>query len=100
MTDADTTIADLQDKLRALELDRDYWRNQHDLAMQDWRADLDAAATARAELTASHSASRMALLDLLRFFDPSTGAVAARRGQDFLNDAFAKAYLLVCGKTA
>jgi hypothetical protein len=94
MTDADTTIADLQAQIRTLELDRDYWRNQHDLVMQDWRADIEAWLAARADLTASHAAHREALADLLRFFDPTTGAVAARLGRDFLNDAFAKAYLL------
>ncbi len=92
-------IADLQNKIRALELDRDYWRNQHDLVMQDWREDIEAWSAARLDLTANQAASRTALADLLRFFDPATGAVAARLGQDFLSDAFAKARL-VCGQTA
>jgi hypothetical protein len=99
MTDADATIADLQDKVRALDLDRAYWRDQHDLVMQDWRADIEAWTKARADLTDGHKACREALADLLRFFDPKTGAVAARIGRDFLNDAFAKAQL-VYGKAA
>ncbi len=94
MTDADTTIADLQAKIRALELDRDDWRDQHDLVMQDWRADIEVWSTARADLTANQTASRAALADLLRFFDPTTGAIAARVGRDFLSDAFARAYLV------
>jgi len=94
MTDADTTIADLQKQLLALDLDRTYWRDQHDLVMQDWRADIEAWTTARADLTAAHAACRAALADLLRLFDPTTGAVAARLGRDFLNDAFAKAQLV------
>jgi len=97
MTDADKTIDDLQDKVRALELDRDYWRDQHDLVMQDWRADIEAWSAERADLIASQNASRAALSDLLGFFDLSTGAVVVRRGQDFLSDAFARAYL-VCAK--
>jgi hypothetical protein len=99
MTDADTKMADLEAKLTALELDRDYWLDQHDLVMQDWRADIEAWSAARADLIASQTASRAALADLLRFFDPATGAVAARRDRDFLNDAFAKAHLL-CAKAA
>ncbi len=58
MTDVDATIADLNDKIRALELDRDYWRGQHDLVMQDWRADIEVWSTARADLTANQTASR------------------------------------------
>jgi len=99
MTDADPTIADLEDKIRVLELDRDYWRNQHDLVMKDWRADIEAWLAARADLTASHNSKSAALTDLLRFFDPTTGAVATRLGRDFLNDAFAKAHL-VCAKAS
>jgi hypothetical protein len=99
MKDADATLADLQDKIRALESDRDYWRDQHDLVMEDWRADIEAWAAARADLTASQDASRAVITDLLRFFDPATGAVAARAGRDFLSDALAKAYL-VCAKPA
>jgi hypothetical protein len=94
MTDADATITDPNDKIRALELDRDYWRAQHDLVMQDWRADIEAWSTARADLTASQTASRAVLADLLRFFDPTTGAIVARIGRDFLSDAFARAYLV------
>jgi hypothetical protein len=94
MTDAETTITDLQNQIRALDLDRTYWRDQHDLVMRDWRADIEAWTTARAELTAAHKACRAALADVLRFFDPATGAVAARLGRDFLNDAFAKAQLI------
>lgn len=90
MADTDATIADLRARIQALELDRDYWRNQHDLVMQDWRADIEAWSGARADLTAS----RAALADLLRFFDGATGAVAMRQGQDFLNDAFARAHLI------
>jgi len=99
MTDADTTIADLEDKLRALDLDRTYWRDQHDLVMRDWRADIEAWTRERADLAADDTACRAALGDLLRFFDPTTGAVAARLGRDFLNDAFARAQL-VFGKAA
>jgi hypothetical protein len=99
MTNTDATIADLQDKIRVLELDRDYWRDQHDLVMQDWRVDIEAWSAERADLTALHNAGREVLVDLLRFFDPLTGAVATRRGRDFLSDAFAKAHL-VCAKTA
>jgi hypothetical protein len=99
MTDADATIADLQDKIRALELDRDYWRDQHDLVMRDWRADIESWSAARAHLTAGQDAIRAALADLLRFFDPVTGAIAARVGRDFLSDAFAKAHL-ICAKAA
>jgi hypothetical protein len=105
MTDADATIADLQtkadlqSKIELLERDRDYWRDQHDLVMRDWRADIDSWSIARSDLTASQTACRAALADLLRFFDPMTGAVATRLGRDFLNDAFAKAQL-VYGTTA
>jgi len=100
MNNADSTVADLQDKLRALELDRDYWRDQHDLVLQDWRDDIEAWSAARAELAAGHAASHAALVGLLRFFDPSTGAVSARLGQDFLSDAFAKARLVCEGAAA
>jgi hypothetical protein len=99
MTDVDTTIADLQSQIRALDLDRTYWRDQHDLVMRDWRADIEAWSTARADLAMAHDACRAALADLLRFFDPATGAIAARLGRDFLNDAFAKAHLAY-GKAA
>jgi hypothetical protein len=99
MTDADMTIAELQDKVSALDRDRNYWRDQHDLVMRDWRADSDAWASTRAELTAARDACRQALADVLRFFDPTTGAVAARRGRDFITDAFARAQS-VYGKSA
>jgi hypothetical protein len=94
MTDVDATIADLQDQIRTLDLDRNYWRDQHDLVLQDWRADIEAWASARADLAAARDACRAALADLLRFFDPATGALATRLGRDFLNDAFAKAQLV------
>jgi hypothetical protein len=92
MTEADTTISDLQNKIRALELDRDYWRDQHDLVMQDWRADIEAWSAARTDLVAHQTAAHAALTDLLRFFDPATGAVSVRQGRDFLGDAFIKAH--------
>jgi len=95
MTNAESTVADLQDKIKTLELDRDYWRDQHDLVLQDWRDDIEAWSAARAELAASHTA----LVGLLRFFAPAAGAVSARVGQDFLSDAFAKARL-VCEEAA
>jgi hypothetical protein len=92
MTEADTTLSDLENKIRALELDRDYWRDQHDLVMQDWRADIEAWSAARTDLVANQTAARAALTDLLRFFDPATGAVSARQGRDFLGDAFIRAH--------
>ncbi len=61
MTNTDATIADLQDKIRVLELDRDYWRDQHDLVMQDWRVDIEAWSAERADLTALHNAGREVL---------------------------------------
>jgi hypothetical protein len=74
------------------------------LVLQDWRDDIEAWSAARAELAAghaaSHAASHAALVGLLRFFDPSTGAVSARLGQDFLSDAFAKARLVCEGAAA
>ncbi len=94
MTNRDTEVADLQSRVAALEQDRDYWRDQHDLVMQDWRADIEAWTISHADVAATQDVYRAALADLLRFFDPSTGAVATRLGRDFLGDAFAKAHRL------
>jgi hypothetical protein len=91
MVEPEPEIARLKRELVALGQDRDYWRAQHDLVMQDWRSDLAAWTAAHAGLVASHEACRTALVDLLRFFDPATGAVATRQGREFLGDAFARA---------
>ncbi len=94
MTIVDAERADLQTRIAALENDRDYWRDQHDLVMQDWRADIAAWSADHPDPSLNQNAYLSALADLLRFFNPATGAVATRLGQDFLGDAFAKAHRL------
>lgn len=92
-------ITDLEQRLAAAERlavamgrERDYWRAQHDKVMADWGADLRefSAEKARTEVAGLDLQVR-SLENLLAFFDPRTGAVAARRDRQLLSDAFAQA---------
>jgi hypothetical protein len=92
-----------QTRIAALEADRDYWRRQHDLVMADWKTDCDAyearltaqprpvAVLAAPAAPAPDAAMQTVLADLLRFYDPASGALHAQSGGDFLTDAFARA---------
>lgn len=96
MTDAETDTASLQQRLEALARDRDYWRAQHDAVLADWKADADDWARERAALEpADPTQAALALVALLRFFDPATGAVTTRSGEAMLSDAFLHASKLV-----
>ena len=81
-------------RLTQVEADRDYWRVQHDLTLADWKMDLQELSVHRSRQDDDGGApdpSRRALVGLLRFFDAQTGAVAGRRGENLLSDAFAEA---------
>ena len=82
--------AHLAEQLRALAADRDYWRAQHDLVMQDWKDDLDRLKP-KPDTQPARDTCREALGRVLRFYDHQSGAVASRIGQDFLADAFSRA---------
>ena len=93
MTDPPPDPAELVPRLEALTRDRDYWRAQHDAVMADWKADVDEWARLQAELRSAPepSAAHEALLELLRFFDPETGAVTTRAGDQTWSEAFLRA---------
>ena len=80
-------------RLAEAEVDRDYWRTQHDMTLADWKTDLQELSMHRSQSddAAAPDLSRRALASLLRFFDPQTGAVAGRNGSTLLSDAFTEA---------
>ncbi len=89
-------LADAKARISSLEADRDYWRDQHDLVLADWKTDCDAyearlALQQRPVAVLAAPAEAAALSDLLGFYDRATGAVHAQRDGDFLTDAFARA---------
>ena len=111
--DLASRVETLEARAEAAERDRDYWREQHDLTLADWKSDLQELAAARtlAETQIAEAAGgreidrqaaeetaklKRALHVLLSFYDPRTGAVLARDVRGVLSDAFAEAARL-CG---
>ena len=94
MSDPQSPTAQLQEQVRLLEQDRNHWRRQHDFVMDDWKS--DAAAWAVERRTALHASDRYRakLGELLRFYDPETGAVCGRVGAELLSEAFNAAHVV------